>query len=81
MAATVLWILLAVGGALTVGSALRVTSLAGAPSPQRRRWLGSLAVWWVLFGVLVAIVLWGAIATGAYVLMRSEPHRILLTLR
>jgi hypothetical protein len=31
--------------------------------------------------LLLSVVLWGAIGSGAYVLMRSEPHRILLTLR
>jgi phosphatidate cytidylyltransferase len=62
----VAWVLGALVLALAAGSVVRFALLTRAPSPEvRRKRLGSLATWWVLVGLLVAMAALGTAAAVA----------------
>jgi phosphatidate cytidylyltransferase len=69
LTANVVWVLLALALLLVLGSAVRAAWLLrpGLPRQEVRKRLGSLAVWWVLFALLVAVALLGrAAAAGLF---------------
>src|ERR1043166_7483882 len=67
LTASVVWVLVALALLLIAGSVVRLIQLfrSGAAPEERRKRLGSLAVWWALFGLLLVVAIAGMIGAVA----------------
>jgi phosphatidate cytidylyltransferase len=68
LTANVVWVLVVLAVLLLAGSAVRLAALlaAGVPREEARKRLGSLAVWWALFALLVTSLPVRAIAVTLF---------------